>query len=218
MLPLAQLGALRPLFNTEIIELHFADAEELIPAVELLLSPQGKAIAIKSSRSIMLLDYPDRVLSALDVVVASVHSGFKQDEATLTRRIVRAMRNPFVTILGHPTGRLMGQRDAYAVNLDTVFRAAKDTHTAVEINAYPRRLDLCDAAARRARDLGVMLVISTDSHTIAQLDQMVFGLGVARRAWIEPSQVLNCLSRSHVLTWIAQKRKRAGLPVPHQSR
>jgi len=154
------------------------------------------------------MDYPDEVLAQLDFVVGSIHTGFSQDRATLTRRVVSAMRNPYVTLIAHPTGRLMGQREPYDVDLEAVFRAARETGTAVEINAYPKRLDLNDSAARRAKDAGVMLAISTDSHSTEQLDQMVFGLGVARRAWVEPTQLLNCLSLSALKTWIGRKRHR----------
>ena len=89
-------------------------------------------------------------------------------------------------------------------------QAASETRTVLEINAYPKRLDLCDTAARRARDLGVTLAISTDTHSLDQLDQMVFGLGVARRAWCEPRHLLNCLSLEALSGWVARKRKRAG--------
>jgi DNA polymerase (family 10) len=155
------------------------------------------------------MDYPNEVLVDLDFVIGSVHTGFTQAEAVITRRIVRAMDNPYLTLLAHPTGRLMGQREPYAVNLETVFKAAQATGTAVEINAYPKRLDLCDTAARRARALGVTLAISTDSHSLDQLDQMTFGLGVARRAWLEPRHLLNCFSLEQLSAWIARKRRRA---------
>jgi DNA polymerase (family 10) len=157
-----------------------------------------------------VMDYPHDVLAGLDFVIGSVHSGFTQPEAVMTRRIIRAMENPYLTLLAHPTGRLMGQRDAYAVNVEAVLNAAKATGTAVEINAYPRRLDLCDTAARRAQTLGVTLAISTDSHSLDQLDQMTFGLGVARRAWLEPRDLLNCFSLKQLLTWIDRKRRRMG--------
>ena len=154
------------------------------------------------------LDYPDSVLRQLDVVVGSVHSHFRQDESTMTKRLIRAMRNPYLTIVGHPTGRLMGQRDPYGVNFDALFRAAKETQTALEINAYPKRLDLGDGPARQAKQLGATLAISTDSHSRDQLDQVVFGVGIARRAWLEPADVLNCRSRVQLLAWIAAKRQR----------
>ncbi len=152
------------------------------------------------------LDYPDDMLRRLDFVVASIHSGFKQDEATITNRIVTAMRNPYVTMIAHPTGRLLGQRDPYAVDLEQVFRVAADTQTALEINAYPKRLDLNDTAARRAKELGVMLGISTDTHRLDQLETIALGVAVARRAWAGPAHVLNCLTRPQLLAWIRRKR------------
>lgn len=152
------------------------------------------------------MDYPNDVLASLDFVVGSIHSGFTQGEAALTRRVITAMRNPYVTLIAHPTGRLMGQREPYPIDLEAVYRAANRTGTALEINAYPKRLDLCDTAARRAKDLGVTLAISTDTHSVDQLDQMAIGLGVARRAWIEPRHLLNCRSRATLLAWIGRKR------------
>ena len=154
------------------------------------------------------MDYPNEVLADLDFVVGSIHSGFTQGEAALTRRLISAMRNPFVTLIAHPTGRLMGQREPYPVDFAAAFKAASDTQTAIEINACPRRLDLGDAAARQAKDAGVMLAISTDSHSLDQLEQMTFGLGLARRAWLEPRHLLNCLPLSKLLQWIARKRRR----------
>ena len=154
------------------------------------------------------MDYPNTVLAELDFVVGSIHSGFTQNEATLTRRMITAMHNPYVTLIAHPTGRLMGQREPYAINLEAVFQAAKETGTAMEINAYPKRLDLCDTAARRAKDVGVMLAISTDTHSVDQFEHMIFGLGVARRAWVEPRHLLNCFSLNQLLQWIAKKRTR----------
>ncbi len=152
------------------------------------------------------MDYPDSVLAELDFVVGSIHTGFTQSEALLTGRVIAAMHNPFVTLIAHPTGRLMGQRESYAINLEAVFRAAVDTGTALEINAYPQRLDLCDTAARKAGEMGVMLAISTDTHAVEQFNNIRFGLGVARRAWLKPGQVLNCFSLKELQTWIAKKR------------
>ncbi len=152
------------------------------------------------------MDYPNDVLASLDFIVGSIHSGFTQGEAALTRRVIMAMRNPYVTLIAHPTGRLMGQREPYPIDLEAVYRAANQTGTALEINAYPKRLDLCDTAARRANDLGVTLAISTDTHRVDQLDQMAIGLGVARRAWLEPRHLLNCRSRATLLEWIGRKR------------
>ena len=173
------------------------------PSCRLLM---GAEVDILSDGS---MDYSDAVLAELDFVVGSIHSGFSQGEAKLTGRMLAAMRNPYVTLIAHPTGRLMGQRDPYPLDLEAVFKAARQTGTALEINAYPRRLDLTDAAARRAKDAGVMLAISTDSHSLDQLDQMAIGLGVARRAWLEPRHLLNSLALPKLLSWIGRKRRTA---------
>ena len=156
------------------------------------------------------MDYPDQVLAELDFVVGSIHSGFTQGEAALTRRMISAMRNRYVTLIAHPTGRLMGSREPYPLDLDAVYRAAKETGTALEINAYPKRLDLCDTAARQAAQAGAMLAISTDTHSVDQLEHMAIGLAVARRAWLGPRQLLNCLSRKQLLARVAAKRARSG--------
>jgi DNA polymerase (family X) len=147
------------------------------------------------------LDFPDEVLAGLDVVVASVHSRFKQDRATMTARIVRALANPHVDILGHPTGRRLGSREPYDVDLDAVFAAARAHGKAVEINASPERLDLGDVHARRAAESGVLLSISTDTHYLHELDNVDLGVAVARRAWLGPQQILNTRPLDALLDW-----------------
>jgi DNA polymerase (family 10) len=144
------------------------------------------------------LDYPDEVLEGFDYVVASVHSGFGQAREVMTDRIVRAARHPLVTMLGHPSGRLLLRRDAYAVDLDAVIDAAAEAGTMIEINANPHRLDLDAPHARRARDRGVLLVINPDAHSAGGLDDLEFGIGVARRAGLGPEHVLNTATRSDV--------------------
>lgn len=153
------------------------------------------------------LDYPDRVLAKLDVVIAAVHSAFKQPKAVMTKRIVRALENQHVNILAHPTGRLLGERDPYGVEMDDLCRAAAKTQTALEINSYTRRLDLNDLQARRAREMGARLVISTDTHVLDQLADIELGLSMARRAWLEPRDLLNTLSVKELLAWVGKKRK-----------
>jgi DNA polymerase (family 10) len=134
------------------------------------------------------LDFPDALLSRLDIVVASVHSGFKQ---RVTERLVAAARHPRVTVLGHPTGRLIGGREGYAVDLDVVMKACAGTNTAMEINAFPQRLDLNDTLARRAKEMGVRLALGTDAHHPDQMEAMRYGVAVARRAWLGKKDVLN---------------------------
>lgn len=152
------------------------------------------------------LDYPDTVLAQLDVVIAAVHSAFKQPRAVMTRRIVTALQNPYVHILAHPTGRLWGEREPYDVDLDEVARVAATTGAALEINAYTKRLDLNDAQAKRAHELGALLVISTDTHALAQLDAFELGLSMARRAWLTADDVLNTRRVEDVLAWARRKR------------
>jgi DNA polymerase (family 10) len=151
------------------------------------------------------LDFPDEILRQLDLVQVSVHSRFKMPREQMTARIVRAVRHPLVHILGHPTGRLIGERAAYEMDMEAVLSAARDAGTAVEINAAPSRLDLNDVHARRAKDLGVPITISTDAHAIPQLDFMRFGVGTARRAWLGPQDILNARPLGELLAWLKRK-------------
>jgi DNA polymerase (family 10) len=137
------------------------------------------------------LDFPDELLEELDVVLAAVHSRFKQTRAEMTTRIVRALENPHVDILAHPTGRLIGSRDPYDVDMEAVLATAKTHGKAIEINASPDRLDLNDVHARRAAELGIPIAINSDAHYLRELGDLAAGLGVARRAWLGPDQVLN---------------------------
>jgi DNA polymerase (family 10) len=149
------------------------------------------------------LDVADDILADLDVVVASVHSNFRQPREEMTARICRAVASPHVDILGHPTGRKVEARQPYEVDLEEVFRACLSGHTALEINASPARLDLNDVFARRARDLGLKISINSDGHRPGELDQMEFGVYVAQRAWLQPEDVLNCWKVERVLAWAA---------------
>lgn len=137
------------------------------------------------------LDLKDDILKECQVVIASVHSRFNMEEAEMTRRIIKAMKNPNVNILAHPTGRLILEREPYKVNLKEVFQAAIDQGVVLEINAYPDRLDLRDVDARMAKEMGAKLVISTDAHNTMQLELMRFGVFTARRGWVEGQDVIN---------------------------
>jgi DNA polymerase (family 10) len=152
------------------------------------------------------LDYPDSTLKELDVVVAAIHSGFSQRQEQLTKRIIRAMENKYVQIISHPTGRLRGQREAYEIDLEAVLRQARKTHTALEINSFPERLDLNDIHCRRAKEVGAKIAINTDAHTIGQLEYMQYGVFVARRGWLEKQDVLNCLSLEALMRELGRKR------------
>ncbi|MDM7999948.1 MAG: DNA polymerase/3'-5' exonuclease PolX [Dehalococcoidia bacterium] len=145
------------------------------------------------------LDLPDEVLAEMDVVVAAVHSAMGQEQEKMTRRIVKAMENPHVDIIAHPTGRLLGVREAVAIDMEAIFRAAARTGTVLEINAMPDRLDLRDIHIFRARELGVKLCLGTDAHATEHLPFMRFGVGIARRGWAEAGHVLNTLPAEGVL-------------------
>ena len=148
----------------------------------------GTEVDIDSSGN---LDYPDDVLKDMDIVIGAIHAGFKQSKDAITKRIIKACENKYVHIVAHPTGRLWGSRDAYDIDFQEVFKVARDTNTALEINSFPQRLDLNDINARMAKDSGVKIAINTDAHIAKQMDMMRFGVAVARRAWLEKKHVLN---------------------------
>ena len=153
------------------------------------------------------LDLPDDVLKKLDIVVASIHSGFKQKKEQLTRRLVSAMKNLHVSIIAHPTGRLIGERDPYDIDMNSVLNVAQETGTAIEINAYPLRLDLNDVHVRMAKEKGIPLVISTDTHTINHFEYMNYGVAIARRGWLEKENILNTLHYDSLMK-VLKKNKR----------
>jgi DNA polymerase (family 10) len=156
----------------------------------------GSEVDIKKDGS---LDYPDDILKQLDIVVAALHTGFKQDKKTITDRVVKALQNPFVRIFAHPTGRLLGEREPYAIDLDKVLEVAKDKGIWLEINAQPQRLDLTDVWVMEAKRRGVKLVINTDAHNLQGLDLMTFGVVTARRGWLGSSDVINTLPLEDLL-------------------
>jgi DNA polymerase (family X) len=152
------------------------------------------------------MDFPDEVLQQMDIVVASVHSGFRQQRAQITQRLLSAMKNPYVSVIAHPTGRLIGERDPYDVDMDEVLRAAKETGTAMEINAYPLRLDLTDVYVKAAKEMGVPIAISTDAHITSQFHYMVYGVSIARRGWLEKADVLNTMGYGALMKALKKKR------------
>jgi DNA polymerase (family 10) len=192
--------------------------ERLSQQIQILRSLQSKySISILCGSEVDIradgtLDYPDELLAQLDVVVASVHSAMGQDSQTMTARIIKAMSHPSVTIIGHLSTRLLGSRGPVEFDAEAVFKAALATGTALEINSAPERLDLKDIHAYRARELGVPLVISTDSHHHSGLTNRRFGVAVARRAWCEPDHILNALPRDRFLSYIrTPKPERLGV-------
>ena len=140
------------------------------------------------------LDYPDDILKDMDIVIAAIHSGFKQSKDKITKRIIKACQNKYVDILAHPTGRLWGAREPYEIDLEEILKVCRDTNTAIEINSYPQRLDLNDTGCRMAKEMGVKIAINTDAHIAKELDNINLGISVARRGWLEKKDILNTLS------------------------
>jgi DNA polymerase (family 10) len=164
---------------------EIAEVQARVPGIRLL---QGTEMEIRADGT---LDFPDEVLAELDFVVASVHVGLRQDRETLTRRTLNAIRNPYVKLIGHPTGRLLPKREAGDFDMEAILQAAAETGTALEINAAPERLDLSDAYVQRAVELGVKLIINCDAHHEADFDHLSFGVAVACRGWASPAHILN---------------------------
>ena len=157
------------------------------------------------------LDFDDDLLATFDYVVASVHSHFNQSREEMTARIVRAVRHPAVTMLGHATGRLLLRREPYPVDLEAVLRAAAESGTMVEINAHPARLDLDWVHCKRARALGVTLVINPDAHSTEEIALYRYGVDVARRGWLEKKDLFNTHSAAEVAKALAARKKQKGL-------
>ncbi len=154
------------------------------------------------------LDYPDELLARFDLVVASVHVSRRQSKAELTRRTLNGIRNPHVDVIAHPSGRMIGGRDDLDLDWDMVYGEAARTGTVLEMNGSPHRLDLAVERARRAVAMGCTLSVDSDAHKIAEFDHLRWGITQARRAWVEPKDVLNTRSRADVLAWVAGKPDR----------
>ena len=148
------------------------------------------------------LDYPDSVLKELDIVIIAIHTGFKQSKAQITRRIVKASQNKYVHIIAHPTGRLWGVRDSYEVDWEEIFKVAKDYRVSLEINCYPQRLDLDDTHCMKAKRKGIKLALGTDAHLLDQMLNIDLGVSVARRGWLEPADLLNCMDEEELFKWL----------------
>ncbi len=147
------------------------------------------------------LDYDDALLSQFDFVIVSVHSQFNLSRDAMTARIIRAIEHPAATIVGHLTGRLLLNREGYAVNIDSIIEAAARCGVAFEINAHPARLDLDWRHVKKARDHGVQIAVNTDAHSVAGLDHLGYGIGIARKGWLRAADIPNALSREAIAAW-----------------
>jgi len=188
------------------MEDHKKQAAEIRKAQEQL----GDSILILHASEVEIkadgtLDYPDEFLATLDLVLASLHTSLRQPRDKVTQRVLSAIRNPHVDIIGHPTGRLIPDREGADLDMEALFKAAAESGVALEINASPYRLDLDDAHARRARELGIPLSINTDSHSEADFDMLPFGVAIARRAWVEPKDVINAWPTGKLLDWLKKR-------------
>ncbi len=173
--------------------------EELGDSILIL---QGSEVEIKADGT---LDYPDQVLAELDIVFASLHVSLRQPREQITQRLLNAIQNPHVDVIGHPTGRLIPDREGAALDTEAVFAAAVESGVAMEISAHPERLDLNDIHARQAIELGIPLSINTDAHTPGELDLMHFGIATARRGWVEAKNVINAWEPDKLLDWLRNR-------------
>jgi len=167
-----------------------------------ILLLQGAEVEIRADGS---LDYPDDVLASLDIVFASLHVSLRQPRLQVTQRLLNAIRNPHVDVIGHPSGRLIPDREGADLDMDAVLAAAAESGVALEISAHPARLDLADVHARRAIEMGILLSINTDAHSPPELDLLHFGVATARRAWVEARHVINTWETKRLLSWLRQR-------------
>lgn len=154
------------------------------------------------------LDYDNKLLAQLDFVIGSIHSRMAGDKRTITNRVLRAMDNPYLNCIGHPTGRLIGEREPMDIDMQVVIKHAAETHTAMEVSSNPYRLDLKDIHCKMAVEAGVKLIINTDTHRLHQLDYMPFGVATAGRGWATKADVLNAWPLAKLKTWLIAKRKK----------
>jgi len=166
----------------------------ILTSVELNIDNDGK------------VDFPDEFLALFDIVTASIHTGFNQDKETLTKRALSAIYNPHIDILGHPTGRILGRRAPYQIDLEKVFPAAAKTGTILELNAYPDRLDLKDDYLREAKKYGCKFAINTDAHYTGQLQYMRYGVYTARRGWLTANDIVNTFYLAELLSFLKTKQ------------
>ena len=184
--------------RTQRAEIEAAQAE-LGESIRLL---QGTEMEIRADGT---LDYPDEVLAAFDIVIASIHVSLRQPREKITERILNAIKNPHVDVIGHLTGRLIPDREGADLDMEAVLTAAAESGVALEINAHPARLDLEDVHARRAVQLGIPLSINTDAHSPADMDLMHFGVATARRGWVEAGDVINTWETDRLLAWLRKR-------------
>lgn len=190
--------------------LSIADHKKQAAEIKKVQSQLGDSIRVLHATEVEIkadgsLDYPDEFLASLDLVLASLHTSLRQPREKIMLRLLNAVRNPHVDIIGHPTGRLIPDREGADVDMEALLRAAAETGVALEINAHWSRLDLDDVHARRARELGIPISINTDAHSEADFDVLFYGVATARRAWLEAKDVINCWQPEKLLKWLKDR-------------
>ena len=178
--------------------------EQINQKIDGLTVLKGIEVDIKSDGT---LDISDRTLQKLDIVIAAIHSGLKQERKKLMDRLSKAMKNPLVNIIAHPTGRIIGYREAYDIDMQEIINIAAQTKTALEINSSPERMDLNDIYVKSAKEQGVLLAIGTDAHQISALDYISYGVAIARRGWLEKTNILNSLSLDELKQRLKKKQR-----------
>jgi len=193
---------------------HGLNAERLLKQIEKVRQADAriKGIKILASAEVDILadgslDYPPTVLAKLDLVTASIHSGLAGSAQKVTSRLLKAMENPYVDIIGHPTGRLLGEREAMDLDMEKIIAAAAERGMAMELNSHWARLDLKDANLRMAKEYGVKIAICTDAHSIEDLQNIRYGIWTARRGWLEAGDVLNAKTADELAKWVHTRRK-----------
>lgn len=171
-----------------------------VPGIEILAGAEVDILA--DGR----LDLPDKTLALCDIVIAAVHSKFNMPRAEMTKRVLKGIRNKYVNIFAHPTGRIINERAPYEIDVDTLIEEAKKIHVALELNAYPDRLDLNDVHCRAAKEAGAKIAINTDSHADLQLPAMRYGVMMARRGWLEPDDVINAWALPDLKKFLAKRK------------
>jgi DNA polymerase (family 10) len=190
--------------------LSIADHKKQAAEIKKIRKELGDSILVLHATEVEIkadgsLDYPDDFLASLDLVLASLHTSLRQPREKIMLRLLNAVRNPHVDIIGHPTGRLIPDREGADVDMEALLKAAAQTGVALEINAHWARLDLDDVHARRAKELGIPISINTDAHSEADFDVLFYGVATARRAWLEPKDVINCWPREKLLAWLKNR-------------
>ena len=190
--------------------LSMADHKKQAAEIKKVQKALGDSIRVLHATEVEIkadgsLDYPDEFLASLDLVLASLHTSLRQPREKIMLRLLNAVRNPHVDIIGHPTGRLIPDREGADVDMEALLKAAAESGVALEINAHWSRLDLEDTHARRAKELGIPISINTDAHSEADFDVLFYGVATARRAWLEPKDVINCWPPEKLLSWLSKR-------------